>query len=74
MGLQRIDGVLGYVVEFEELPALPVTGTNQIEIVYANALTAAITDGIITEGGKYFITITAQAEHCSLYKVAKVIE
>ena len=72
MGLQTIDGQLGYVVEFEELPELPVTGTNRVKMVYAEALTDAIANGVITEGGKYFITITAQIGFYARYEVARV--
>lgn len=74
MGLQTIDGQLGYVVEFEELPALPVTGTNRLESAYAEALTDAILNGVITEGGKYFVTIYAMVGHYARYEVAKIIE
>lgn len=74
MGLQTIDGKLGYVVEFEELPDLPVTGTNRVEMVYAEALTDAITNGVITEGGKYFVTITTQVGFYARYEVARINE
>lgn len=73
MGLQTIDGKLGYVVEFDSLPALPVTGIGY-EKPYAEALTDAIQYGVITEGGKYFIKFTASANDFSWarYEVARI--
>lgn len=68
-----IDGKIGYVVEFEELPKLPVTGYF-LEKPYAEALTDAIENRVITEGGKYFISFTQQAGIYAKYVVLKVIE
>lgn len=73
MGLQYINNELGYVVEFESLPALPVTGIGY-EMPYAEALTDAIRYGVITTGGKYFIKFTASANDFSWakYEVSKI--
>ena len=54
--LQNVDGHIVYVVELETLPMLPVVGTG-IEQSYAQALTTAIRDGIITKPGKYAIEL-----------------
>ena len=74
MGLQRIGDNIGYVVEIDELPELPVRGTNRVEMAYAEALTDAIANGVITEGGKYFIVLTDMVGHYARYEVAKINE
>lgn len=73
MGLQTIDGKLGYVVEFEELPPLPVTGVG-LERPYAEALTDAILNRVITEGGKYFIRFTMARAELFRYEIDRIIE
>ena len=73
MGLQTINEQIGYVVEFEELPELPVTG-HHYEKPYAEALTDAIEHGVITEGGKYFIHFTDLVGQWARYEVAKVTD
>lgn len=54
--LQTIEGTEVYVVDFTEMPELPIHGTS-VESIYAQALTDAIETGIITEPGKYGITV-----------------
>ena len=56
--LQTVDGRYGYVVEFDEVPALPITWSKRREEPYARALAHAIHDKQITKGGKYMIVIT----------------
>jgi hypothetical protein len=58
MGLQRVDGRYGYVVEFDELPELPITWSKRKEAPYALALGQAIEEGLLTKPGKYMIVIT----------------
>lgn len=73
MSIQMIDGRIGYVVEFDDLPKLPIIG-HFLEKPYAEALTDAIQNNVITEGGKYFITFTQQYGIYAKYDVLKVIE
>ena len=54
--LQYVDGHYVYVVELETLPCTPIVGTG-IEQSYAQALTTAIRDGVITKPGKYAIEL-----------------
>ena len=54
--LQMVEGEVGYVVEFDTMPELPITGAG-MEGYYAEALTQAIVTGTVTEPGKYFIII-----------------
>jgi hypothetical protein len=55
--LQTVDGYFVFVVDFDTMPALPITWNNSEEEPYARALQAAIQDGVITEPGKYGIQI-----------------
>ena len=73
MGMQDIDGHYGYVVEFDSLPALPVTGIGY-EKPFAEALTDAILNRVITEGGKYFIRLTAQMGDYFRYEIDKITD
>lgn len=74
MALQFIGERFGYVVEFDELPQLPVTGLGY-ERPYAEALTDAIVTGVITEGGKYFISFACGLPNNFVrYEVARVDE
>jgi len=54
--LQVIHGIQLYIVDFDAMPELPVTGVGEEE-PYARALTDAIETGTITEPGKYGIQI-----------------
>lgn len=69
MGLQYIDDKWGYVVEFETLPALPITGMDSTDGIYATALELAITRGSITTGGKYFILISEDGESYQIFRI-----
>lgn len=55
--LQTVDGKYGYVVEFEDVPALPITYSKRKEKLYALALSRAIHEKQITKPGKYMIVI-----------------
>lgn len=55
--LQIIEGKEVYVVEFDKVPELPITGVTKEEQLYAVALARAIATGVISEPGKYGITI-----------------
>lgn len=54
--LQIVQGRAVYVVDLKTLPALPVVGTGY-EQYYAEALTRALLDGVVTEPGKYGIEL-----------------
>lgn len=55
--LQTIEGKEVYIVEFDEVPELPITGVTKEEQLYGVALARAIQTGTIAEPGKYGITI-----------------
>lgn len=55
--LQTIHGVTMFIVDFDTMPEMPILWSNEEEKPYALALNAAITTGIITEPGKYGITV-----------------
>lgn len=55
--LQTVDGRHVYVVEFDTMPELPITWKDNQEALYAQALTDAIQNGVITEPGKYGISL-----------------
>lgn len=61
--MQTIEGKTGYVVDLPDPATLarPITGrlTHPTEVAYARALEAALTEGIITEAGKYLIVLTS---------------
>lgn len=55
--LQKVDGRYGYVVEFDEVPELPITWSKRKEKPYALALAQAIHEKLITKPGKYMIVV-----------------
>ncbi len=72
--LQVIEDRLVYVVEFDTMPELPITGEGY-ERPYAEALTAAIREGLITEPGKYGVHVTDDKENDQvIYNVYHVEE
>lgn len=67
--LQKVDGLNVYVVDFDTMPQLPITGEGE-EKRYAKALDNAIRTGIITEPGKYGIYFqTASSKEYTIYKI-----
>lgn len=60
--LQEVAGKQVYVVEFDEMPKLPITHSSEEEKPYALALARAIHNKIITEPGKYGIEIVEHEE------------
>jgi hypothetical protein len=68
--LQRIQGLDVYVVNFDTMPELPITGIGE-EAIYAEALTAAFQNGDIIEPGKYGIHVDAETK---VYNVFKIVE
>jgi len=70
--LQVIGGREVFVVEFDTMPELPITGEGR-EHHYAMALTAAIRDGIVTEPGKYGVYIQT-AHDRTVYGVYRITE
>ena len=71
--LQTIDGREVYVVDFNTIPATPITGVGKEE-PYAIALTAAIDGGLITEPGKYGIHVTTDFDGTHVWNVYHIIE
>lgn len=70
--LQIVDGRQVYVVDFDAMPELPITGVGE-EIPFARALTAAIESGLISEPGKYGIEVVE--EHGRLdYTIFAIVE
>lgn len=70
---QNIDGYDVYVVDFATMPELPITWKTDEEKPFAQALQAAIRDGVITEPGKYGIHIPADNKP-TLYSIFTIIE
>lgn len=67
--LQNVAGELVYVVEFDTMPELPITGRNEVEGAYADVLTKAISTGIISEPGKYGINIDWNTRYWNVYRI-----
>lgn len=72
MALQTVAGKLVYVVEFDTMPELPITG-NGWEQPYAAALTEAIVMKLIKRPGKYAIHIDFETNP-TRWDVHKIIE
>lgn len=71
---QTIDGKECYVVEFDTMPQLPITGSNQREMLYAQALTRAIVDGVISMPGKYALNVVVHDDLSIDYNVYLINE
>lgn len=71
--LQTIEGRTVFVVDFDTMPELPITGEGE-EDPYARALTDAILTGQITEPGKYGIEIDAGNSFFYRYDVYAINE
>jgi hypothetical protein len=71
--LQNVAGHLVYVVEFDTMPELPITGLG-IDRVYAEILTDAIQNRVITKPGKYALELTEQKAELFKYEVHSVVE
>jgi len=70
--LQIVNGRTVYVVEFNTMPELPITGLG-IEHPYAVALTSAIEDGTVTEPGKYGIHVDRKDDQY-IYNIFRIEE
>ncbi len=66
--LQTVDAKLVYVVDLKTMPVLPVVGTG-VEQKYADALTLALKDGLITKPGKYGIEIDWFTGEWKVYQI-----
>jgi hypothetical protein len=67
---QTIDGRRVFVVEFSQLPELPITDDGLPALKpYASALELAILNRIITEPGKYGIEIDRLGMHYNIYAI-----
>lgn len=67
--LQTIEGITVYVVDFDTMPELPITGRNETEGLYAEALTAAIQTGVIREPGKYGLEVNRLTRMFHVYNI-----
>jgi len=67
----NIDGRKIYVVDFDTMPELPITGVGE-EAIYAEALTAAIQNKDIVEPGKYGMHI--ESFDRKVYNIFKIVE
>ena len=66
---QIVQDTLVYIVEFEQLPKLPIVANDESEVPYAMALQNAIETGIITKGGKYGIHINPNSMSYMVYAI-----
>jgi hypothetical protein len=71
--LQEVDGKRVYVVEFDEVPKLPIAWEKEEDKLYAIALARAIYNKTITEPGKYGINVEIQDGEI-LWNAFKIIE
>ena len=69
MSLQEVDGKEVYVVEFDEIPELPITHNTEEEQPYAVALALAIKKKEISEPGKYGIFVTEDRKNYEIYRI-----
>lgn len=69
--IQTVDGKEGYVVEFDDVPALPITYAKDEEKPYALALAAAIHTKQITEPGKYMLVISDNGEDYEIFTLTE---
>ncbi len=72
--LQTVANREVFVVEFDTMPALPITWNTPEEKPYAQSLDDAIRVGTITEPGKYGIEITSTDEHRVYYDIHLIEE
>lgn len=70
---QVIDDRKVYVVDFESMPELPITGVGEEE-PYAVALTAAIREGLVTEPGKYGIHFSVDFDGTEVWNIFHIVE
>lgn len=69
---QTIDGIDVFVIVLSEDPTtmLPITSPDAPSLVpYAQALDAAIREGVVKEPGKYGISITDSGQHWNVFKI-----
>lgn len=69
--LQTVDGRYGYVVEFDEVPALPITYAKDEEKPYALALAAAIHTKELTKPGKYMLVISDNGQDYEIFTITE---
>ncbi len=68
--IQIVEGIPVYVVDLDTMPELPIVGTG-IDQYYAEALTDALRNGVVTKPGKYGIYINW---HIDTYQVFEIRE
>ena len=71
---QIVQDTLVYIVEFEQLPKLPIVANDENEVPYAMALQNAIEAGFITKGGKYGININPNSMSYMVYAIVERAE
>jgi hypothetical protein len=74
MLLQRIHNLDIYVVDFDTMPELPITWSTEEEKPYALALARALSNGTISEPGKYGIHIVEDDGSTITWSVYKLVE
>lgn len=69
--LQNVAGKLVYVVDLKTMPELPITGRDQFEQAYADALTDAIVRRMVSTPGKYAIEVdwSSTPRKWNVYKI-----
>lgn len=68
--LQTVQGKKVFVVDFTELPELPITDDGAPELkLYAEALDDAIRTGLISKPGKYGIQIFPLIKRYEIYEI-----
>lgn len=71
--LQKVQDKTLFIVDFDIMPELPVYGDMPGTQLYADALSMAIREQIITEPGKYGIEIDAESDPYG-FNVYKIME
>jgi hypothetical protein len=71
MAFQTIDGRDVFVVELKDFPPpMPINAGGSPELQpYAEALTAAITQGVVNKPGKYGIEVSASIRKWNVFEI-----
>lgn len=71
--IQTINGQNVYVIDLKTMPQLPIWGTGW-EAPYAEALTAAISEGVINETGKYGVQVNLNTNEWKVFKITESVD
>lgn len=67
---QVIHNRIYFVVELKEVPQRPISDAGDPALTpYAEALSAAIKDGIVSQPGKYAIAVNTSINHWSIFEI-----